>query len=278
MKKTISLLKIIGSFLCLFYLQSSLGQNNSNTEEDSALPSEELNITTQSSTDNRPKIRLQFTSVGIINRQILLTVDDNCTDGYDWGYDGYLNDVQVDDMSWLIEDELFVIQGIGEINTEQTTLPLNIQKSNVGDVVISIHSLENIPDDLDIILYDTELGTHYDLRSTNYNATLQAGNYEGRFVIEFQNPSALSIDDNIEAQLDFYYDMNNKNLIVRNPTNLDVKHIEIYNISGQNVYNIGDILKGTYSEYNIGNLTSGIYVVRLSTDDNIVVTKKVIIK
>lgn len=278
MKKTISLLKIIGSFLCLFYLQSSLGQNNSNTEEDNALPSEELNITTQSSTDNRPKIRLQFTSVAIINRQILLTVDDNCTDGYDWGYDGYLNDVQVDDMSWLIEDELFVIQGIGEINTEQTTLPLNIQKSNVGDVVISIHSLENIPDDLDIILYDTELGTHYDLRSTNYNATLEAGNYEGRFVIEFQNPSALSIDNNNEAQLDFYYEMNNKNLIVRNPTNLDVKHIEIYNISGQNVYNIGDILKGTYSEYNIGNLTSGIYVVKLSTDDNIVVTKKVIIK
>ncbi len=278
MKKSISLLKIIGSFLCLFYLQSSLGQNNSNTEEDNALPSEELNITTQSSTDNRPKIRLQFTSVGIINRQILLTVDDNCTDGYDWGYDGYLNDVQVDDMSWLIEDELFVIQGIGEINTEQTTLPLNIQKSNVGDVVISIHSLENIPDDLDIILYDTELGTHYDLRSINYNATLQAGNYEGRFVIEFQNPSALSIDENNEAQLDFYYEMNNKNLIVRNPTNLDVKHIEIYNISGQNVYNIGDILKGAYSEYNIGNLTSGIYVVRLSTDDNIVVTKKVIIK
>ena len=278
MNTTISFIKIVGALTCLLYLPTSFAQNISNIDENIASTTETIEVTTQSTTDNRPKIRLQFTSVGIINRQILLTVDDNCTEGYDWGYDGYLNDVQVDDMSWLIEDQLFVIQGIGEIDTEETTLPLNIQKSDVGDVVISIQSLENIPDDLNIVLHDTELNTHYDLRSTNYEATLQPGNYEDRFVIGFQTPSVLSIDENKEEQLDFYYEINNKKLVVTNPTNLDVSHIEVYNTSGQSVYNIADILNTSRSEYSIENLTSGIYIIRLNTDDGFVVTKKVTVK
>ena len=278
MNTTISFIKIVGALTCLLYLPTSFAQNISNIDENIASTTETIEVTTQSTTDNRPKIRLQFTSVGIINRQILLTVDDNCTEGYDWGYDGYLNDVQVDDMSWLIEDQLFVIQGIGEIDTEETTLPLNIQKSDVGDVVISIQSLENIPDDLNIVLHDTELNTHYDLRSTNYEATLQPGNYEDRFVIGFQTPSVLSIDDNKEEQLDFYYEINNKKLVVTNPTNLDVSHIEVYNTSGQSLYNIADILNTSRSEYSIENLTSGIYIIRLNTDDGFVVTKKVTVK
>ena len=278
MNTTISFIKIVGALTCLLYLPTSFAQNSSNIDENIASTTETIEVTTQSTTDNRPKIRLQFTSVGIINRQILLTVDDNCTEGYDWGYDGYLNDVQVDDMSWLIENQLFVIQGIGEIDTEETTLPLNIQKSNVGDVVISIQSLENIPDDLNIVLHDTELNTHYDLRSTNYEATLQPGNYEDRFVIGFQTPSVLSIEDNKEEQLAFYYEMNNKKLVVTNPTNLDISHIEAFNISGQSVYNIADILNTSRSEYSIENLTSGIYIIRLNTDDGFVVTKKVTVK
>lgn len=276
MKTTRSSIKNIGIFICLLLLQTSFGQTTSTENDNDSLPTDELNISTETD-DDRPKIRLLFTSVGIINRQILLTVDDRCTDDYDWGFDGYLNDVQVDDMSWLINDELFVIQGIGDVDTEETSLPLSIQKSDVGDVVISIQSLENVPDEWDIILHDTELGTHYDLRSINYEATLTAGVYQDRFVLGFQNPSALGIDDNKEEQLDFYFATNRDKLVVLNPTNSSLNNIEIYNISGQSIYNIKDTLEGSYNEYSIDNLSSGIYVVRINTDDNKVITKKIIV-
>ncbi|MDG4716646.1 T9SS type A sorting domain-containing protein [Winogradskyella marincola] len=271
-------LKFYCFFISLLFFQIGIAQSALDTEDTDTLPSDDLNVSAESYTDNRPKIRLQFTSLGIINRQILLTVDDNCTDGYDWGYDGYLNDVQLDDMSWLIEDELFVIQGIGQIDMEETSLPLSIQKSNIGDVVISIQSLENIPDNLNIILHDTELDTHYDLRTTNYEASLSAGTYDDRFVIGFQNPSTLSIDDNIDTQLDFYYEMNTNQLVVRNPKNLNVTGIEVYNISGQKVYIIDDVLNENHSKYDITSLTSGIYIIRMRTDDNVIVSKKIVIQ
>jgi hypothetical protein len=278
MNSKIPSIKTIGFLTCLFFFQAILAQNTSSIDEENTTSSTgELNISTENSTDPRPKIRLRFTSVGIINREILLTIDDRCTDGYDWGFDGHLNDVQVDDMSWLIDDELFVIQGIGDIDTEETSLPLSIQKSDVGDVVIAIQALENFPNDIDIILYDTELDTYYDLKNTNYEATLSAGIYEDRFVIGFQNPSALSIDDNEENQLEFYYETNSDKLVVLNPTNSILTNIEVYNISGQLVYNIKDVIDNSRSEYRIDNLTSGAYIVRINTNDNKVTTKKIIV-
>ena len=265
--------------LSFTYCLISSGQNFDRLTVDSSTTiTNSFNPDVDSNSDDRPKIRLLFTSIGIINREILLTVDDRCTDGYDWGFDGYLNDVQVDDMSWLIEDDLFVIQGIGDIDAEETTLPLSIQKSDVGDVVIAIQALENFPDDLDIILHDTELGTHYDLRNANYEASLPAGIYEDRFVLGFQNPSQLSVDDNEEEQLDFYYATNRNKLVVLNPRNTTFKNIEIYNITGKSAYKIEDVLDGSYNEYSIDNLTAGIYVVRLHLADNKIVTKKIIVK
>ena len=278
MNTTIPSIKTIGFFTCLFFFQAILAQNTSSIDEENTAPAGELNISTENSTDTRPKIRLRFTSVGIINREILLTVDDRCTDGYDWGFDGYLNDVQVDDMSWLIDDELFVIQGIGDIDTEETSLPLSIQKSDVGDVVIAIQALENFPDDIDIILYDTELNTHYDLRNTNYEATLSAGIYEDRFVVGFQNPSVLGIEDNEENQLEFYYEMNSDKLVVLNPKNSILTNIQVYNIAGQLVHNIKDVIDNSRSEFSVDSLTSGTYIVRVNTNDNKVVTKKIMIK
>lgn len=265
--------------LSFTYCLISSGQNFDRLTVDSSTTiTNSFNPDVDSNSDDRPKIRLLFTSIGIINREILLTVDDRCTDGYDWGFDGYLNDVQVDDMSWLIEDDLFVIQGIGDIDAEETTLPLSIQKSDVGDVVIAIQALENFPDDLDIILHDTELGTHYDLRNANYEASLPAGIYEDRFVLGFQNPSQLSVDDNEEEQLDIYYATNRNKLVVLNPRNTTFKNIEIYNITGQSAHKIEDVLDGSYNEYSIDNLTAGIYVVRLHLEDNKIVTKKIIVK
>ena len=58
----------------------------------------------------------------------------------------------------------------------------------------------------------------------------------------------------------------------------DVSNIEVYNTSGQSVYNIADILNTSRSEYSIENLTSGLYIIRLSADDGFVVTKKVTVK
>ena len=275
LNNTINTLLVV---VCFALTQFSFSQQSVNNENGSAMPEgDALNISSESD-DDRLKIRLLFTSVGVINRQILLTVDDRATDGYDWGFDGYLNDVQVDDMSWIIEDQDFVIQGIGNIVVDETTLPLNIKKSDVGDIVISIQALENVPDDLDIYLHDSDLNTYHDLRQSNYQANLTPGQYDDRYQIVFQAPSVLSTTDNELEELDFYYAMSRNKVVILNPTSVELKDIEVYNISGQMVYTNNNIWSGSYGEYELQNLSSGAYIVRLNTTDNRGITKKIIVK
>merc|ERR1711974_412127 len=93
-------------------------------------------------TDNRMKIRLGFNSVNTIHRQLLVTADDRASIGYDWGFDGLLNEVQIDEMSWVINADNYTIQGVDAF-TESTILPLNIKTSETGLNNITIDSLEN---------------------------------------------------------------------------------------------------------------------------------------
>lgn len=232
---------------------------------------------TNTNEDDRLKIRLNFNSVGVINRQLLLTVDDNCSDGYDWGYDGYLNDEQIDDMSWVINDGFFVIQGIGNIDNN-TNLPLHIEKSAIGDVVISIHSLENVPDNLEIFLYDTFHDISYDLRNEDYQGLLESGSYNNRFQIKFNVINDLSISGvNLEEVLTVCYDKQLNRLKLYNPEKFNISEIGVYNLAGQLAYRQCKIGSKEEKILNINNLSKDIYIVKIITDDNRTIIKKLLI-
>ena len=274
---TLNLIKITFLFSFLFS-ELNYGQTTDNSSQNSSLPSTAINATeTDANEDNRLKIRLNFNSVGVLNRQLLLTVDSSCSDGYDWGFDGHLYNQQVDDLSWMIEDELFVIQGIGSIDSN-TNLPLHVQKGNTGAVIISIHSLENVPDDLDIILYDTEHGVSHDLRNADYQTTLEAGTYDSRFQIGFQLPSSLSVNDYKTADLlHVYFDKISNEIKLKNKSNIKLKEFCVYNLTGQLVYK--EVLMDNTQDkaFTIENLSSEIYLVTVTTVNNEVLTKKVLI-
>ena len=94
--------------------------------------------------DDRMKIRLGFTSVNDLHRQLLVTVDTNTTQGIDFGYDAENFENHIDDMYWMIEDRKFLIQGIDVID-EATVLPLGLHTETNGNNIISIEGLSNVP-------------------------------------------------------------------------------------------------------------------------------------
>ena len=102
-----------------------------------------------STEDLRMKFRIGFNSVNTIHRQLLLTIDENTTTGVDWGYDGKLNEDQIDDMYWILEDEKYNIQSVDTIN-KKSVFTLGIHTSKDGLNNISIDALEHIPDYVDI--------------------------------------------------------------------------------------------------------------------------------
>ncbi|NRD24079.1 T9SS type A sorting domain-containing protein [Winogradskyella litoriviva] len=227
--------------------------------------------------DLRMKIRIGFNSVNTIKRQLLLTIDDNATIGADWAYDGLLNEDQIDDMYWIINNQAYIIQGSNEAAIS-TTYPLGIKTSTDGINTISIDALEHVADSFNVYLHDIDLDIYHDLRTSAYEIFINAGEYLNRFEITFGTTTdALGVDDQIATHLDVLYSNTLEKIVIVNPNNTSIKSITLYNMLGQSVYSTDKITQHAYSEYEIKNLSLGTYIIKLQTETGVVVTKKILI-
>lgn len=135
--------------------------------------------------DSRMKIRLGFTSVNNIHRQILVTVDENSTTGIDFGYDAETFENHQDDMYWMIDDRKFLIQGL-DILDQDSALPLGLHTGVDGISTILIDGLENIPETLEIVIYDNKTSTYHNIKdNSGFSIELPAGSYLDRFELRF---------------------------------------------------------------------------------------------
>lgn len=241
---------------------------------------QDANEAYQTNDDNRRKIRLGFTANSTLHRQLLLTEDQNATPGIDWGYDGAYYATIYDDMYWLIEGELFTIQGTNVVD-ETSNFPLGFHTAESGMNTIGIDALENIEDDFNLFLFDNELNIYHNLREGDYEFYAEAGVFLNRFALVFnanqESDQALSIDDEQLDDLDLKYNKNSKTLILHNPEGVSIKELEVYNVNGQQIQKYPEVFNAVRQEFEFNNaISNGIYVVVVNTEYGIR-SKKVII-
>ncbi|MEM5566846.1 choice-of-anchor D domain-containing protein [Psychroserpens sp. AS72] len=227
-------------------------------------------------TDDRMKFRIGFNSINTIHRQLLLTIDEATTTGYDWAYDAKIYDDQMDDLFWMIDNEKYTIQGSNEAEPE-SVYPLGIKTIDDGLNTITIDDLENVPDSIDIFIHDLDTDTYHDLRAGDFEFVLQAGEYLNKFELTFSNADALSVDDEKLNTIDVFYNLETESIALYNPNFVDVKSISLFNIIGQEVAKIEDISELDYSEYQVKNLSTGTYILKIDTLSGLL-SKKVLVK
>ena len=228
--------------------------------------------------DDRMKFRIGFNSINTISRQLLLTIDENTSPDVDWAYDGKLNETQIDDMFWLINDEAYIIQASNEAEAS-TVYPFGIRTGSDGLNTITLDALENVPNHINVYVHDTELELYHDLRQSHYEIFLNSGEHLNRFEITFSTMAdSLGIDDDEKDNIAILYSNDVEKLILINPNQIEVKSIVLFNMLGQSVATYNNILQSDHSEYNVDDLTAGAYIVKLITVNDSVMTKKIIIE
>ena len=180
-------------------------------------------------------------------------------------------------MYWLIDEGKYVIQGVKDFTIE-TVLPLGIQTEEDGANTISIDKLKNIPNEMDIYVYDIELGLYHNLKQGGYTFTSQAGAHLSRFKIVFSNEDTLSTEiAAIESDvLDILYNKDDNNITILNPKNLSIEGSEIFTILGQRVLLSNDLTTATEIKLDTKALSIGLYVVKVKISKGLV-SKKVIV-
>ncbi|MGY0391424.1 LamG-like jellyroll fold domain-containing protein [Bizionia sp. KMM 8389] len=226
--------------------------------------------------DVRPKFRIGYTSPKGYKRQLLLTVDDQATPAVDWGFDGLLNEENVADMYWVIDDANYLIQGIDAI-AENTILPITVKASEAGNIEVSIDSLENVSDATNILLKDGD--NYHDLRTSNYIATVGIGETIGRFDIVFSDLENLSVTDFETSEFAMYPNPAKDQVTIKLPQAMlmDNLVVGIYDMQGRLIAKQNITTSETKIELSkMQVLSSGMYLVKITENNTVLMTEKLI--
>lgn len=223
--------------------------------------------------DSRSKIRLQFTSSTGFKRQLLIGVDNNATNNFDFGYDAPMIDANKDDMYWAFADSKFVIQGVSSFDESQE-FPLGITASKSGMVSIKIDTVENLDENIGVYVLDKETGITTQINTDSFEKHLDAGNYEERFSMVFKPQSQTENVENKTAKFLLSTNSEKSELNINNLSDIKVSQVDLYNFQGQKL--------GTFdfSSKNISipvNFKNGLYIVHFNTENGLV-TKKVVLE
>jgi len=227
--------------------------------------------------DNRKKIRLGYTNPAGFHRQLLLTFDKRATDGIDLGYEGKSIDGFLNDMYWSLENEKFVIQAVQNL-VEEKELSIGLVAENAGGGTISLDELENIDDNVGIYIKDNYTGATHDLRASDFQVSIPAGETNDKYSLVFQPENPLSINNEIlENGIIVHTDTENQEIVITNNTNFKLDGIDMHTIIGQQILSMKEGISENIIRIPINDKASGIYVISIYSEKG-KISKKIVIQ
>jgi hypothetical protein len=110
-----------------FYKKEAVGVSVFLEPNDEGGDNSSSSLTNNSTTDDIQRVRLSFKTPEGASRYLLLgfTPNNEASDAFDYGYDGENFETLPSDLSWSIENKIYIIQGVGSFD-ENKSYPLNM--------------------------------------------------------------------------------------------------------------------------------------------------------
>ncbi|MFK5878099.1 MAG: T9SS type A sorting domain-containing protein [Flavobacteriaceae bacterium] len=185
---------------------------------------------------NDSSIRIGYEDPESFHRQLLLSFlpDSPATLSYDIGYDAFMYDPREDEVFYIIDNistNQYVIQGVGAFN-DLYEFPLGVKITQEGTHTIMLDAVDNFTGS--IYIKDLVLNTTHNLTESSFNLNLTPGEYLDRFKVVFQESGVLAVNEFERDELNVYYNKANS-VIVKNPREINLTNISIYNMLGQQI-------------------------------------------
>ncbi|ALJ05820.1 hypothetical protein APS56_12080 [Pseudalgibacter alginicilyticus] len=226
------------------------------------------------------KIRLEFNSVSgpETRRELLLGFSEATTDAFDYGYEAEHTETNNNDCNLDLDGKNMIIQAYSPI-TDDKVIPLNFKSSGDNTFEIKISEMIYVEENQVVYLRDNLTGEYFELTSMNaYRFSSEAGIFNKRFEIVFQSESETLSAEASKYTENFIYFQNSSNTLFGKKLNVSVTKLAIISMTGQTVMELHNVSPQTLSNgINISNVATGAYVACLRTEDNQVITKKLIV-
>ncbi|MBT8309794.1 MAG: T9SS type A sorting domain-containing protein [Bacteroidia bacterium] len=222
-------------------------------------------------------LRLEFSVSSGASRSFVLGFSEDATDGFDYGYDGGLiTNPPADDMGSILDGQQYVIQAFAPI-TPDKEVDLIMHSSGNYSHSIKATEISNFPEAQDLYLYDKLNDSYFDLRNgLKYDFTSVAGTFTDRFEVVFHDGTTLSNQDVVLEDVVLFV---KDNALFVKGLEQQPKNLAITNMLGQVVRTFNGVSNSDIENgLQLGELSSGVYLVNLITENNVQLDKKIVIK
>ncbi|MFT5103265.1 MAG: hypothetical protein ACI86C_000917 [Candidatus Latescibacterota bacterium] len=248
-------------------------------------------VTTEPYPEPTPETALKFmrifTSFGESHYRDMVLAFDNkySTDGFDRGFDAkHPQDASSTDAFFPItigdEQEMFVIQTLDYESEKHVPIIFNLATQT--DLKVQAVEEINLPFQA-AYLWDNETNIYRKMTGGNIaTITLPAGNYAHRFYIVFRglrestaSSEGTRAQEEAIASVDFFQNNRAGQLEVANPEGHDIATANIFDMGGRLVVSKANLGSNRSFTFPTSNLSDGVYIVKLLTEDNFVIDHKI---
>jgi hypothetical protein len=235
------------------------------------------NSSSEDSNTQIQRVRIDITTTMGYTRHLLLgfTPDNAATDGVDYGYDAQNIDNFPNDCNWIIEDERYVIQGVGAFDVSKT-YPLGLFLTDAGSVEFSLQTLENFDEEIDVFVYDALDNSVVSITEFSHAEFISEGNHTNRFFITFTevisemnfNSDVLSLYDQDVSHLEIkFYQIWNE-VEIQNFNSISIERITLYDLRGKLIqqWNSSPYNSVQNERIYLGNVSKGNYIISVKAN------------
>ena len=262
--------------------ESQFARNNSNsdvTNTDSEYYPEIPNVAgidyTQIKKGPAPYIRIHamYNNGGV--RPTTIAFLDTATDGFDYGADGRSPSSEAAEFYYILNDmpHEYVATAVKfDINKR---IPVGFRCASATNFKVQVKDVVNFDQNQEVYLHDKVNDIYYDIKNGIFDMTLPAGDNKTQFEVTFKNTTLSTPLEDVDAMFVVAQNNENEALILYNTQNKDITSLELYDVTGKLIIKKENI--GTVSEYKIStsSYSTGVYVVKLATNDNLSISKKI---
>lgn len=156
-------------------------------------------------------------------------------------------------------------------------IPIGFRSNAEANYKITVNEIINLPEVANVYLHDKTTDLYYDIKNSLYDVTLPAGTYNTRYEITFKN-GALGVGGAENQVFLIQQDNVNKKIIIKNPSQIELANCSLYDVVGKLVFNKDKLGTQTTYTFSTNDLSNGIYIVKLTTNDKTEKGQKIIVK
>jgi hypothetical protein len=233
-----------------------------------------------SNTNGKSRIWLDYSNVNNIEefKQVLVGYIPNATNGYDDGFDGEVVDSGSGIGFYSLADadaKNLIIQGRALPFEPSDLVPLGYKATATSTYQIALSNKDGLfSDDLvGIYLEDTLLGVIHDLRQSPYQFVTEAGTFDTRFVLRYNN-GLLAVNPTNFSENNVVVFKQNEQIHVETSL-VKMKSVKVFDIQGRLVIEKDNINNQSAILQHVG-LANQVLMVQITSVDGVVVNKKII--